>query len=344
MKVIDLRSDTVTKPSPEMRRAMAEAEVGDDVFEDDPTVKHLEARVAEILGHEAALYVPSGTMANQISMRVLAQPGEEILCESYSHVFNNEVAGAAAISGIQLHPLDAPQGILTPEILEPHIRSYNIHTPATVAIALENTHNRASGTVYPMELLAKIRELTNKHKILLYLDGARLWNAAAFHKVKPAEIARHFDCVSVCFSKGLGAPIGSAVVSTKERIARARRIRKMLGGGMRQVGIIAAGALYALEHNIDRIPEDHCRMKKLAANLSGCSLFAINHATVETNILVIPLKPPLEVGKYCSRLAERGVLVVPFGARQIRVVTHLNIDDDDIDKASKVMLEVAGAF
>ena len=246
MKVIDLRSDTVTRPSPEMRQAMAQAEVGDDVFEDDPTVKRLEARIAEILGHEAALYVPSGTMANQISMRVLAGPGEEILCESYSHVFNNEVAGAAAISGIQLHPLGAPQGILTPEILEPHIRSSNIHTPVTVAIALENTHNRASGTVYPMELLAKIKMLTGKYQIALYLDGARLWNAAAFHKVKPSEIARYFDCVSVCFSKGLGAPVGSAVVSTKERITKARRIRKMLGGGMRQVGIIAAGALYAL--------------------------------------------------------------------------------------------------
>jgi threonine aldolase len=343
MKIIDLRSDTVTRPSPQMREAMAAAEVGDDVFEDDPTVKKLEARVAEVLGHEAALFVPSGTMANQVSLRSLAGPGDEILCEEYSHIFNNEVAAAAALSGIQLHPLEAPLGLLNPDILEPHIRPANIHTPVTVAIALENTHNRAGGTVYPMELIARNRELAKKHRLLYYLDGARIWNAAAYHKIKPSQIARQFDCVSVCFSKGLGAPIGSAVVSTRERIARARRIRKMLGGGMRQVGIIAAGALFALENNLDRISEDHRRAAALARNLSACKLFEIIPETVQTNILVITLKPPLEVGRYCARLAERGVLAVPFGARRIRVVAHLDIDDDDIDKASKIMIETAGA-
>jgi threonine aldolase len=343
MKIIDLRSDTVTKPSPEMRQAMAAAEVGDDVFEDDPTVKRLEARTAEILGQEAALYVPSGTMANQISLRVLTSPGDEILCESYSHIFNNEVAGAAALSGIQLHPLSAKDGILTPEILVPFIRSENIHTPPTKAIAIENTHNRASGTVYPMELLGKLKALAKSRGLLFYLDGARVWNAAAFHKIKPGEIAGQFDCVSVCFSKGLGAPIGSAVVSTKERIAKARRIRKMFGGGMRQVGIIAAGALYALEHNLDRISEDHVRAQTLARNLAKYDLFEINLATVQTNILVITLKPPLEVGKYCSQLAEKGVLAVPFGAGKIRVVAHLDISDEDIERASKIMLETAGA-
>ncbi len=343
MKIIDLRSDTVTKPSLQMRQAMAEAEVGDDVFEDDPTVKKLEAKTAELLGHEAALYVPSGTMANQISLRVLTQPGDEILCESFSHIFNNEVAGAAALSGIQLQPILAKNGILTPELLEPYIRSANIHTPVTAAIALENTHNRASGTVYPMELIGKIKTLAKNNKLLLYLDGARLWNAAAYHSVKPSEIAGHFDCVSVCFSKGLGAPIGSAVVSTKERIAKARRVRKMFGGGMRQVGIIAAGALYALEHNLERITEDHRRAKTLATNLSKCELFNINLESVQTNILVITLKPPLEVGKFCSKLAEKGVLAVPFGAGKIRVVAHLDIDDNDIEKASKIMIETAGA-
>jgi threonine aldolase len=344
MKIIDLRSDTVTKPSPQMRQAMAEAEVGDDVFEDDPTVKKLEARTAELLGHEAALYVPSGTMANQISLRVLTQPGDEILCESFSHIFNNEVAGAAALSGIQLQPILAHNGILTPELLEPYIRSANIHTPVTTAIALENTHNRASGTVYPMELIGDIKALAKKNKLLLYLDGARLWNATAYHEVKPSEIARYFDCVSVCFSKGLGAPIGSAVVSTKERIAKARRVRKMFGGGMRQVGIIAAGALYALEHNLERITEDHRRAKTLAMNLSKCEFFGINFEAVQTNILVMTLKPPLEVGKFCSRLSEKGVLAVPFGAGKIRVVAHLDIDDDDIERASKIMLETAGVL
>jgi threonine aldolase len=343
VKIIDLRSDTVTKPSPQMRQVMAAAEVGDDVFEDDPTVKKLEEKTAEILGQEAALYVPSGTMSNQISLRLLANPGDEILCESYSHIYNNEVAGAAALSGIQLHPLLAENGILTPEILEPEIRSANIHTPVTRAIALENTHNRASGTVYPMEMIGKIKALAKKYGLLLYLDGARVWNAAAFHGVKPAEITKHFDCISVCFSKGLGAPIGSAVVSTKERIARARRVRKMFGGGMRQVGIIASGALYALEHNLDRISEDHVRAKRLATNLSACKLFGINYATVQTNIIVITLKPPLEVGSFCAKLASKGVLAVPFGAVKIRVVTHLNIDDNDIEQASKLMLETAEA-
>ena len=342
MKIIDLRSDTVTKPSLEMRRVMAEAEVGDDVFEDDPTVKRLEEKTAEILGHEAALYVPSGTMANQINMRLLAAPGDEILCEAASHVFNSEVAGAAAISGIQLHPISAPKGILTPELLEPHIRGDNVHIPRTAVIAIENTHNSASGTVYPMEIIEAIKNLARKYNLRYYLDGARLWNAAAFHKIAPAKIAGYFDSVSVCFSKGLGAPIGSAVVSSKENIKKSRRIRKMLGGGMRQVGIIAAGALFALEHNLVRIADDHRRAAILARNISACDLFQIDFETIQTNIVVINLKPPLEVGPFCQKLAERGVLLVPFGAGRIRAVTHLNVDDEDIETASRAMLEVAG--
>jgi threonine aldolase len=344
MNIIDLRSDTVTKPSAPMRRAMAEAEVGDDVFEDDPTVKRLEQKVAEILGKEAALFVPSGTMANQISLRLLAGPGDEILCESGSHIFNYEVAAASALSGIQLHPLVARHGLLTTEILEPQIRGENIHTPITSVIAVENTHNRAGGTVYPMETLKSIKSLVQKHNLLLYLDGARLWNAAAFHNLQPSEIAGFFDCVSVCFSKGLGAPIGSAVVSTRDRIKRARRIRKMLGGGMRQVGIIAAAALYALENNLERISEDHRRAARLANSIKSCGLFEIDFETVKTNILVINLKPPLEANTFCARMAEKGVLIVPFGAGRVRAVAHLNIGDDDIEAASKAMLEIAGSY
>lgn len=344
MKVIDLRSDTVTKPSPGMRAAMAQAEVGDDVFQDDPTVIQLEERVAGLLGHEAALYVPSGTMSNQISLRVLTLPGDEILCEAGAHIFNSEVAGAAAISGIQLHPITAPNGILTPELLEPRIRGENIHAPVTRVIALENTHNFASGTVYPMETILKIKDLAKQRGLYLYLDGARLWNAAAFHRIPPGEIARHFDSVSVCFSKGLGAPVGSAVVSTKERIKKARRIRKMLGGGMRQAGIIAAGALYALEHNLDRVAEDHARARKLAENLARSPRFGINFETIQTNIVVIDLNPPLRVDAFCSKLAEQGVLAVAFGAGRIRAVAHLNIDDNDIAEASRIMLQTAESF
>jgi threonine aldolase len=340
-RIIDLRSDTVTKPSLQMRQAMAAADVGDDVFGDDPTVKKLEESVARLLGHEAALYVPSGTMANQISLRTLTEAGDEILCESGAHIFNYEVAAASVLSGIQLHPLNAPRGILTPQILEPQIRGENIHTPRTAVIALENTHNRAGGTVYPMETLLANKALARKNNMHFYLDGARLWNAAAFHGIPPAEIARHFDCVSVCFSKGLGAPVGSAVVSTRERIKKARRVRKMLGGGMRQVGIIAAAALYALENNLGRITEDHTRADRLAKNLRSCGLFDINPETVQTNILVITLKPPLEVGKFCSKLAERNILVVPFGAGRIRAVAHLDIDDEDIATAANAMLDIA---
>lgn len=341
MKIIDLRSDTVTKPSLEMRRAMAEAEVGDDVFGDDPTIKRLEEKTAEILGHEAALYVPSGTMSNQISLRLMAGPGDEILCESGAHIFNFEAGGASAISGIQLHPLKAKYGLLTPEQLEPEIRGPNIHTPSTVAIALENTHNRAGGTVYEMESIKAIHDLAKQAGLLLYLDGARIWNAATFHNIKPSEIARYFDCISVCFSKGLGAPVGSAVVSTKERIKKARRIRKMLGGGMRQVGIIAAGALYALEHNIDRIPDDHRRAATLAANLSACKRFVIEFETVQTNILVIGLKPPLDETLFCAKLAQNGVLAVPFGKGRFRVVPHIDINDEDIAQASRALIETA---
>jgi threonine aldolase len=324
-----------------MRRAMAEAEVGDDVFEDDPTVKRLEEKTAALLGHEAALYVPSGTMSNQIALRLMAGPGDEILCESGSHIFNYEVAAASALSGIQLHPLNADLGILTPEIFAPHIRPENVHTPRTAVIALENTHNRAGGTVYPMETIIANKKLARDNGLLFYLDGARVWNAAAFHDIPPSEIARHFDCVSICFSKGLGAPVGSAVVSTRERIKKARRIRKMFGGGMRQVGIIAAGALYALENNLDRIREDHVRAARLAKILKTCDLFEINSETVQTNILVITLRLPLEVGRFVSRLAERGVLIVPFGAGRVRAVAHLDIDDEDIEVASRAMLEVA---
>jgi threonine aldolase len=321
---------------------MANAEVGDDVFEDDPTVKQLEEKTAELLGHEAALYVPSGTMSNQISLRLLTEPGDEILCESGAHIFNYEVAAASVVSGIQLHPLPAPRGILTPEILEPQIRSENIHTPKTAVIALENTHNRAGGTVYPMETLLQNLALARKYGMRFYLDGARVWNAAAYHGLPPSHIARHFDCVSVCFSKGLGAPVGSAVVSTKERIKRARRLRKMLGGGMRQVGIIAAGALYALEHNLARIAQDHIRAARLAERLRGCDLFDINSETVQTNILVIGLRPPLEIADFCSRLAERGILMVPFGAGRVRAVAHIDVDDEDIEVAARAMLDIAG--
>jgi threonine aldolase len=341
MKIIDLRSDTVTTPSTAMRKAIAEAEVGDDVFEGDPTVKRLESRVAEILGHEAALFVPSGTMANQVSLRTLALPGDEILCERGTHIVNYEVAAASALSGIQLTPIDAPNGILTPDLIEPFIRPENIHHPNTAVIALENTHNRAGGRVYPMELISRIRELAAEFNLKYYLDGARIWNAAVFHGVSPSEIARGFDAVSVCFSKGLGAPVGSAMVSSRENIKKARRIRKMLGGGMRQVGIIAAGALFALENNLDRIKEDHRRANLLAKLLGESGIFAIDPQDVETNIVVINLPDNLKLDIFINELRSKGLLIVPFGASRVRAVAHLNVDDEDIKNAAAILIKTA---
>jgi len=341
MSIIDLRSDTVTTPSPAMRKAIAVAEVGDDVFEDDPTVISLENKVAQILGHEAALFVPSGTMANQVSLRMLASPGDEILCERGTHIVNYEVAAASALSGIQLTPIDSPNGILTPDLIRPFIRPENIHHPNTAVLAVENTHNRAGGRVYPMELLPKIGDLARKHNLKYYLDGARIWNAAAFHGVSPSEIAREFDAVSVCFSKGLGAPVGSAVASSKANIKRARRIRKMLGGGMRQVGIVAAGALFALENNLDRIPEDHRRAKMLATMLAEANLFGNNPEEVQTNIVVIDLPESLILDSFINDLKSDGLLVVPFGISRIRAVAHLNIDDADIKKAAEILIKTA---
>jgi len=341
MKIIDLRSDTVTTPSPAMRKAIAEAEVGDDVFEDDPTVKKLENRVAEILGHEAALYVSSGTMANQVSLRTLTSPGDEILCERGTHIVNYEVAAASALSGIQLTPIDAPNGILTPELLEPYIRPENIHHPNTAVIALENTHNRAGGRVYPMELLPRIGELAAKNNLKFYLDGARIWNAAAFHGVSPAAIAKQFDAVSVCFSKGLGAPVGSAVVSSRANIKKARKIRKMLGGGMRQVGIIAAGALFALENNLERITEDHRRANMLARLLADSGVFQIDPEEVQTNIVVINLPLQLKLEDFIDKSKNNGLLIVPFGASRVRAVAHLNVDDEDIEEAAAILIKTA---
>ncbi len=344
MRIIDLRSDTVTKPSPGMRKAMAEAEVGDDVFEGDPTVKRLEETVARLLGHESALFVPSGTMANQIALRMLTRPGDEVICEVGAHIINYEVAAASALSGIQLSSIDIPGGILTPEAVEPKIRPENIHHPNTSVLALENTHNRAGGNVYPLETISSLRVLAESRGLKYYLDGARVWNAAAYIGVPITEITSGFDAVSVCFSKGLGAPIGSAVVSSKENIKTARRIRKMFGGGMRQVGIIAAGALYALENNLERLIDDHRRAKELALNLAESGLFDLDTERVLTNIVVVNLKSPVSESDFCAALEARGLLLVPFGRGRIRAVAHLDIDDNAIREASEIIIDVARSY
>ena len=340
-KLIDLRSDTVTRPSQKMRQIIASAEVGDDVFGDDPTVQKLERRVADILGKEAALFVPSGTMANQVAIRALCNPGDEVICERKMHIVNYEVASASALSGIMLSPYDGQRGRLSPELVSLSIRPPNIHHPQTKLIALENTHNGAGGAVLDLDYIASIKEVAEKHSLYFYLDGARIWNAAVAIGVEPQAIARPFDVVSVCFSKGLGAPIGSAVCGDKKFIDKARRIRQMLGGGMRQVGIIASAALYALENNFGRLKEDHNRAKKLAQGLEAIEGISIDAGEVQTNIVIFEIHMP--VVKFIKRAEEMGVLLVPFGPNIVRAVTHLDISDEDITMAvgiiSKVMLD-----
>jgi threonine aldolase len=334
--MIDLRSDTVTKPSPEMRKAMYEAEVGDDVFKEDPTVNRLEEYVAELLGKEAALYVPSGVMGNQLCLNVLTDPGDEVICDREAHIFNYESSSPARLSGIQLYPLDGKLGVLNPEQVEPYIRTTAYHMPRTKVIEAENTHNRAGGTIWPIENIVALKKLAKKHNLYYHLDGARIWNACIETKLSPQEYAQHFDTVSCCFSKGLGAPVGSAITGSKEFIKEAYRVRKAWGGGMRQVGILAAAALYAVQNNRERLKEDHRRAKILANRINANPSLEINMEAVQTNILLFkPLKmSPAEGLKRCK---EKGLILTPGTIDSIRAVTHLNVNDEDIENAANII-------
>ncbi len=331
-KIIDLRSDTVTRPSPEMRRVMAEAEVGDDVFGDDPTVNRLQSKVAELLGKEAALFTPSGTMANTIAILAHTQLGDEVIVERESHTFNYEVAGAAVIGGVQINTIPGNRGILTAEQIAREIREPNVHVPPTRLICLENTHNRGGGSIYPLDKIRAIHELAQHHHLKMHLDGARLFNACVATGHAPQDYARYFDSLMFCFSKGLGAPVGSILAGSKSFIQRAHRIRKMLGGGMRQVGILAAAALYALEHNVQRLADDHRHAKMLATALAEIKGFRINPDHVETNIVIFDTsnsgRSALEI---LERLKENGILMVPFGPTLVRAVTHLDVSREDIE-------------
>jgi threonine aldolase len=340
-KFIDLRSDTVTKPSQAMRQAIAEAEVGDDVFEDDPTVKKLEEMVAELLGKGKSLFVPSGTMANEVAIKSLTKPGDEVILEEDSHIYNYEVGAPSVLCGVQLNPLKGKRGVLTAQQILDHIRSEDIHVPPTTLICLENTHNRAGGTIYPLEEIKKIREATKPFGIKMHLDGARLWNATIATGVPLDEYAKHFDSVSVCLSKGLGAPIGSVISGSSDFIQIARRNRKMFGGGMRQVGIIAAAGIYAIENNFNRLIEDHRNAKTLALGLSKIPKISVDLESVQTNIVVIDIKESgMDVREVLERLKEKGVLAVPFGKTKIRCVTHLDVNQDDIYQALEVFKQV----
>jgi len=318
-----------------MRRAIAEAVVGDDVFEDDPTVKELERLAAEMTGKQAALFVPSGTMGNEVAILAHTQRGDEALVEADSHIYKYEAAGPAVLSGVQLAPLKGERGVIARDVLERAIRpTDDVHQPITRLVCLENTHNRAGGVVYPIEAMREARSLAAERGLKLHLDGARIFNAAAASGKDAREYCSLSDSVMFCLSKGLGAPIGSMLVGDASFILVARRYRKMLGGGMRQVGVIAAAGVYALKHNVRRLGEDHARARRLAEAIASIPVLAVDLATVETNIVVIDVSATgLGVDECVAGLEKQGVLVVPFGRTRMRAVAHLDIDDGDVDRA-----------
>lgn len=339
--IIDLRSDTVTKPSQEMRRVMAAADVGDDVFGEDPTVNRLQEKVAELLGKEAALYVPSGTMGNEVCIKVHTQPGDEVIAESGSHVFNYETGGAAFLSSVQVHTIEGLHGRLSVEQIRRAVRPSIYYMPRSSLICLENTHNRAGGTVYPLSILKEISEYARAAKIAVHLDGARLWNASVAAGVPPAEYAACADSVSVCLSKGLGAPVGSVITGTRSFIEEARHFRKIFGGGMRQAGILAAAGIYALDHNIGRLQEDHEKAAYLAGELASIPGLEIDLEAVQTNIIMFSIeKSGKSMAEFLSRLQERGVLLTPGGYAVLRAVTHLDVSMDQVKRAAVIMKEI----
>ncbi|HEX9284922.1 MAG TPA: low-specificity L-threonine aldolase [Nitrospirales bacterium] len=342
--MIDLRSDTVTKPSPAMREAMATAEVGDDVFGEDPTVNRLQETAARLLGKEAALFVPSGTMANQLSVRLHTQPGDEIIVEAGAHVVRYESGAAAGLSGVQTCWLSGSRGVLEPEQIEAAIRPPEYHNPPTTLICLENTHNRGGGTIYPLDKIEAIRKVAEAKRIAMHLDGARLFNAVVATGIPAAEYARHFETVSFCLSKGLGAPVGSLICADTARIVKLRRLRKMFGGGMRQAGILAAAGLYALDHNIARLTRDHVHAKRLAATLAGLPGLRINPEHVETNIVVFDISETRRTAEdLLAMLKTEGLLLVPFSPTTLRAVTHLDVSSGQIDQACAILKKVFAA-
>jgi threonine aldolase len=342
--VIDLRSDTVTKPSDAMRKAMARAEVGDDVYGEDPTVNRLQDMAAAMLGKKAALFVPSGTMANQLSIRVQTQPGQEVIVESKSHIVRYEQGAAGALSGVQLSWVTGERGLMTAEQIEAAIRPKDPYSIPTALICLENTHNAGGGTIYSLSTIERIRAVAVRHGIPMHLDGARLFNAVAATTLPPASYAQNFETVSLCLSKGLGAPVGSLILTNDPTLLeKARRFRRMYGGGMRQAGILAAAGIYALEHNIDRLKEDHTNAKRLARKLEPLPTVSIHLPSVETNIVIFDvinhrLAPPAIV----AALKQEGVLINAIGGTSFRAVTHLDISAKQIEEAAEIFARVLG--
>ena len=336
---IDLRSDTVTQPTVAMREAIANAAVGDDVYGDDPTVNSLEERVAALFGHQAALFCPTGSLANQLSIRTLVKPGEELLVETRSHIVRAELGAAATFSGITTRTWPAEDGLLRAE--DPLAIAHENAGPylvSTKAIAVENTHNFGGGTVQPIAEIEKLSVAARARGIAMHLDGARIWNAHVASHVSFADYGKHFDTISVCLSKGLGAPVGSLMISTKERIQEARIWRKRYGAGMRQVGILAAAGHYALDHNIARLAEDHLRAQKIAVALAAIESSLVDPKKVATNIVGLELsKVGITASEFASRCKEAGLWISALGPHYARLVTHLDFDDAQCDQAIEIL-------
>jgi len=337
--IIDLRSDTVTRPTPEMRAAMAAAEVGDDVYGEDPTVNLLEKRAAEIFGREAALFVPTGTMGNQIAIRLHTQPGQEVICESRAHILDWEMATAAVFSGCLLRAVPAEGGILTWKHIEPVIRERGSLRAATGLIEMENSHNMAGGVVTPLPVMEEIWENAKARKLPLHLDGARIFNASTALGVDVKTLTRGFDTVMFFLSKGLGAPVGSMLTGSAELMARARIFRKALGGGMRQVGVLAAAGLIALEQMPARLHEDHANARLLAEALFHMDGVAIDLDGVETNIVIFRMTGRLSAAELVARLKQRGILASAIGPDAVRLVTHYDVDRAACVKVAEVLTE-----
>jgi threonine aldolase len=340
-RIVDLRSDTVTRPTAAMRRAIAEARVGDDVLGDDPTVRLLEERMSTLLGKEAAVYVPSGTMANLLGVISQTRPGDEVILDRNCHIMNYEAAGSAAVGGVQLYPLDSPDGFLPEDALPHAVRPVNLHHPRTSLISVENTHNRGGGRIYPIDRLRAVSRFARERELRLHMDGARLANAVVATGIPFEEYGGLADSVNICFSKGLGAPIGSILVSDYATIDTARFWRKRLGGGMRQVGILAAACIFALDNNVERLAEDHSRAARIGKIVDGTPGMKLVFP-VETNIVIFSTGEGGAPG-LAAKLSDLGILTLAISPDRVRIVTHLDITDEDIDRFEEVFAGISAS-
>jgi threonine aldolase len=340
--MIDLRSDTMTRPTPAMRQAMANAEVGDDCFGEDPTVNRLEEAMATLLGKEAALLATSGTQGNQLAVRSQTHHGNEVIAEQYCHLFNSEAGALGALAGVQVRLLQGNHGVITPEQIESVIQADNVHYGRTALVSVENTHNKSGGTPWPLEALAAVQDCARDHDLRVHMDGARLFNACVATGNTAREYTQYVDTVSVCMSKGLGAPVGSVLAGDQETMDKARYFRKMLGGGMRQAGVLAAAGLYALEHNINRLADDHARAQRLAIALADIEVVDINVNHVPSNMIFFRLRNGLDPYEVVTRLDQQGVKMLAMKPGIIRAVTHLDVNDEQIEQTIAICREVLG--